>query len=138
MPEPASASERKLRDAMERLLAGTAAVTDGRLVKENLYREAGVSRATMNRAKSVLDEWARRVDGTQPRDREIEALNRLLTERGTQIKELRARVRELEAQLTIAATAVAELHAENQLLRNEDPTRNVTAMKSRPAAARRN
>lgn len=137
MSEPASASERKLRDAMERLLAGTAVVTDGRLVKENLYREAGVSRATMNRAKSVLDEWARRVDGTQPRDREIEALNRSLTERGTQIKELRARVRELEAQLTIAATAVAELHVENQLLRNEDPTRNVTVMKSRPATARR-
>lgn len=136
MSEPASASERKLRDAMERLLAGTAVVTDGRLVKENLYREAGVSRATMNRAKSVLDEWARRVDGTQPRDREIEALNRSLTERGTQIKELRARVRELEAQLTIAATAVAELHVENQLLRNEDPTRNVTPMKQRPTAAR--
>lgn len=136
MSEPASASERKLRDAMERLLAGTAAVTDGRLVKENLYREAGVSRATMNRAKLVLDEWARRVDGTQPRDREIEALNRSLTERGTQIKELRARVRELEAQLTIAATAVAELHLQNQVLRDEDPTRNVTPMKRSPARRR--
>lgn len=46
-------------------------------------------------------------------------------------------MRELEAQLTIAATVVAELHVENQLLRNEDPTRNVTVMKSRPATARR-
>ena len=46
MPEPISTSERKLRDAMERLFAGTAVRTDGRLIKENLYREAGVSRAT--------------------------------------------------------------------------------------------
>ena len=71
MPEPMSASERNLRDAMNRLLTGTAERTDGRLIKENLYREAGVSRATMNRTKSVLDEWAMRVDGTQPRDREV-------------------------------------------------------------------
>lgn len=132
MPETVSASERKLREAMERLFAGTAVRTDGRLVKENLYREAGVSRATMNRAKSVLEEWTLRAGGTQPRDRELEALNRSLADRRTQIAGLRARIRELEAQLTIAATAVAELHVENQLLRGEDPTRNVTPMKRSP------
>lgn len=131
-----SASERRLSEAMDRLLAGTAERTDGRLIKENLYREAGVSRATMNRAKSVLDEWTRRVDGTQPRDREIESLNHSLSERATQIKDLRARVRELQDQLTIAATAIAELHAENQLLRGEDPTRNVTPMKRSPTGRR--
>lgn len=136
MSEPMSASERRLREAMDRLLAGTAERTDGRLIKENLYREAGVSRATMNRAKSVLDEWTRRVDGTQPRDREIESLNHSLSERATQIKDLRARVRELQDQLTIAATAIAELHAENQLLRGEDPTRNVTPMKRSPTGRR--
>lgn len=136
MSEPMSASERRLREAMDRLLAGTAERTDGRLIKENLYREAGVSRATMNRAKSVLDEWTRRVDGTQPRDREIESLHHSLSERATQIKDLRARVRELQDQLTIAATAIAELHAENQLLRGEDPTRNVTPMKRSPTGRR--
>lgn len=136
MSEPMSASERRLSEAMDRLLAGTAERTDGRLIKENLYREAGVSRATMNRAKSVLDEWTRRVDGTQPRDREIESLNHSLSERATQIKDLRARVRELQDQLTIAATAIAELHAENQLLRGEDPTRNVTPMKRSPTGRR--
>lgn len=129
MPDSASTSERKLREAMERLLAGTAVRTDGRLIKENLYREACVSRATMNRTKSVLEEWTLRVDGTQPRDREIEALTRSLSERGAQINDLRARIRELEAQLTIAATAVTELHVENQLLRGEDPTRNITPIK---------
>lgn len=136
MPDIAAATERKLRDAMERLLTGAAIRTDGRLIKENLYREAGVSRATMNRATAVMDEWARRVDGSQPRDREVESLKQSLAERAVQIKDLRLRIRDLEDQLTIAATAVSELHIENQLLRGEDPTRNVTPM--RPTSSARN
>ncbi len=114
---------------MERLLAGTAERTDGRLIKENLYREAGVSRATMNRARSVLDEWSLRADDARPRDKEVEDLKRKLTEQRVEARKLRARIRELESQLTIAATAVSELHVENQLLRGEDPTRNVTLMR---------
>lgn len=133
MPEKAS-SEERLRAAMERLLAGSPERTDGRLIKENLYREAGVSRATMNRAPAILEEWTRRVDGTQPRDKEIENLKRQLTERRAEIRQLRKRVKEFEAQLTIAATAVAELHVENQLLRSEDATRNVTPMRRQPNA----
>lgn len=127
-----SSSETKLRAAMERLLTGTAERTDGRLVKENLYREAGVSRATMNRTRSVLEEWSRRVDGAQPRDKEIEELKQQLTERRSEARVLRDRIQALEAQLTIATTAVAELHVENQLLRGEDTTRGVTPMRRRP------
>lgn len=122
-------SEAKLRAALERLLAGTAAHTDGRLIKENLYREAGVSRATMNRSGSVLEEWVRRVDGTQPRDKQVEALKRKLKEQRSESRRLRERIQELDAQLTIAATAVSELHVENQLLRGEDPTRNISPIR---------
>ncbi|WP_421076865.1 hypothetical protein [Microbacterium sp. IO18] len=135
MPDAMSASERRLREAMERLLAGAPLRTDGRLIKENLYREAEVSRATMNRATAVLEEWNRRVDGTQPRDKEIENLKRQLTERRSEIRQLRTRVKELEGQLTIAATAVAKLHVENELLRGEDQTRNVSPM--RPTSTNR-
>lgn len=124
-----SNSETKLRAAMERLLAGTAQRTDGRLIKENLYREAGVSRATMNRAGPVLEEWARRVDGQQPRDKEMEVLKYLLTEQRSEARRLRKRIQDLDSQLTIAATAVSELHVENQLLRGDDSTRGVTPMK---------
>lgn len=45
-------TEKKLRDAIQRLLAGRSKRTDGRLTKANLHIEAGVSRATMNRATS--------------------------------------------------------------------------------------
>lgn len=135
MPDlaPQPGSERMLRAAMERLLAGTAERTDGRILKENLYREAGVSRATMNRATTVLEDWSRRVDGTQPRDQEIEALRRSLTEQRAETRRLRRRIQELEAQLTIAATATAELHVENQLLRDDDRTRGVTPIR-RPSS----
>lgn len=135
MPDPAQqpGSEHKLRAAMERLLAGTPERTDGRLLKENLYREAGVSRATMNRASTILEEWSRRVDGTQPRDQEIEALRRVLSKQRAETRRLRERIQEVEAQLTIAATATAELHVENQLLRGEDRTRGVTPMR-RPSS----
>jgi hypothetical protein len=133
MSEITPATERKLRDAMERLLTGTAVRTDGRIIKENLYREADVSRATMNRATTLMDEWSQRVDGTQPRD---ESLRGALVDQAMQIKQLRQRVRELETQLTIAATSVAELHVANQLLREEDPTRNVTAMTRAPSKPR--
>lgn len=122
-------SEIKLRAAMERLLSGTAERTDGRLIKENLYREAGVSRATMNRTHPVLEEWSRRVDGTQPRDQALETLRRDLSEQRAEVRRLRERIQGLEEQLTIAATATAELHVENQLLRGEDRTRGVMPMR---------
>ena len=84
----------------------------------------------MNRNPAVLEEWSRRVDGTHPRDKEIEDLKRHLTERRSEIRQLRTRVKQLEDQLTVAATAVAELHVENGLLRGQDPTRNVSPIRT--------
>lgn len=111
--------------------------TDGRLIKENLYREAGVSRASMNRALAILEEWTHRVGGTQPRDKEIEALKRQLTERRAEIRQLHWRIKELEAQLTIAATAVTELHVENGLLRGDDATGIISPFRRSSGRARR-
>jgi hypothetical protein len=45
---------KRLRDAMDRLLAGRPQRTDGRLIKDNLWKEASLSRATMNRAVCLL------------------------------------------------------------------------------------
>lgn len=138
-PTVSPASEKKLREAMERLLSGTQQRTDGRLIKENLYKEAGVSRATMNRAVSLLAEWETKSARTQPRDRIIEQLNTAGREHKGTIKTLRQRIRELEDQLTAAATTIGELHVENQILRGKDPTRNVSPLRqnvSRPAGRR--
>jgi len=74
------ATEKKLRDAMERLLTGKSKRTDGRLTKANLHVEAGVSRATMNRATAVLADWDA-ATGTQsaPRDAELVELRATVT-----------------------------------------------------------
>lgn len=86
----------------------------------------------MNRASAVLEEWSRQVDGTQPRDKEVQDLKAALTYARAGSRELRERTRELESQLTIAATTIAELHVENQLLRGQDSTRGVTPIRKRP------
>lgn len=110
-------SEAKLRHAMERLLSGTPERTDGRLIKENLYREANVSRATMNRYPAVLAEWESRVDAPTPRDREKQSLQASLADKQATVCELRAKTSWLEAQLAQAATVIAELTLENEVLR---------------------
>lgn len=54
MKPVSAATEQALREAMERLLDGRPRVADGRLTVMNLAIEAGVSRATANRAFEVL------------------------------------------------------------------------------------
>lgn len=77
-----------LRAAMQRLFAGKPQRTDGRLTKQNLWQEAGVSRATMNRAHTILEEWDLHVaehgsatPGEARRDEEIAELKRKLAEK---------------------------------------------------------
>ena len=87
MTQPVSQkTEDALRVAMKRLLDGTSVHTDGRLTIANLAREAGVSRATANRATAVLAEF-----------RAAEARFRSVSVAG-----LKARIRELEAELRAA------------------------------------
>ena len=128
-------SEKKLREAMERLLSGTQQRTDGRLIKENLYKEAGVSRATMNRATSILAEWEAKSAGPQPRDRTVKQLQQSDAEHRDIIKALRLKVRTLEDQVTAAATTIGELHVENEILRGEDPTQNISPLRQNVSGA---
>ncbi|MFH9016368.1 hypothetical protein ACH4C6_33980 [Streptomyces sp. NPDC017943] len=112
-------SSAALRAAMARLFAGHPERTDGRLTKENLWREAQVSRATMNRAHSVLAEWdahitqhGKTTPGEARRDETITDLR----------KKLAAKTQEstrLTKQLQAAAIAIAALHHDNEALREE-------------------
>lgn len=108
-----------LRAAMQRLFAGRPQRTDGRLTKQNLWQEAGVSRATMNRAQAILAEWDEHLaqhgsatSGEARRDEEIRQLRRKLTEKTRECTTLQRR-------LDAAATAIAALHHDNTLLRQE-------------------
>lgn len=128
-----AASESKLRNAMARLLNGRAQRTDGRLTKDNLWKEASVSRATMNRAATLIAEWDRAVGGTpQPRNAQIEALRTDLAEARKTIGALRQRLRDAEQNVRAAVTANTELFVENQFLRGQDPTRNIAHINRSP------
>lgn len=123
-----AASERKLREAMRRLLDGKPTRTDGRLLKENLYKEAGVSRATMNRATTVLTEWAEAVSSPQPRNAELARTDAEITKLRQTVRELRSQVVDLQEQIVAAASVISTQHNQLMDLRDRIPTASVTPM----------
>ena len=95
---------------MERLLAGQPTRTDGRLTKANLHIEAGVSRATMNRAAAVMKDWDAAVKtDTTPRSRRVAELEGAVAQLKSTISRLRQTNTELERKNQAAATVIAEL-----------------------------
>jgi len=131
------ATEKKLRDAMQRLLAGQPKRTDGRLTKSNLHLEAGVSRATMNRANAVIADWNTAV-GTHaaPRDAQIIELNETTAKLKKTIATLRQRNTDLERKNQAAATVIAELHAQLSAARASVPRGTVTPLQGREVRRR--
>ncbi|MCW1825000.1 hypothetical protein OLG66_29205 [Mycobacterium senegalense] len=126
------ATEQKLRDAMERLLAGKPKRTDGRLTKANLHTEAGISRATMNRAAAVIADWDAAVDGhSAPRDSKIVELEETITKLRQTNAKLRGQNADLERRNKAAVTVIAELHAQVQACRGETPKGTVTPIRGR-------
>ncbi|MBB4966477.1 hypothetical protein [Saccharothrix violaceirubra] len=89
------------------------------MTKDNLWKEAGVSRATMNRARLVLAKWDARVaecGGLTPGEARK-------NDEGTKLREqLADKTRECTesyGKLDVAATAIAALHHDNVLPRQE-------------------
>lgn len=123
-----------LRAAMTRLFEGRPLRTDGRLTKENLYKEAQVSRATMNRAHAILAEWdahlathGKATRGEAKRDAVIADLKKRLAKK-TQDCTL------LERKLKAAHTAIAALYHDNEALRQQldkDTATTVTPIRPR-------
>jgi hypothetical protein len=118
-PTTSSRTDTALRQAMERLLAGKSLHTDGRLIKDNLWKEAKVSRATMNRAPQIIAEWnahvAERGGLTTEQARhagEVAELRRKLADKTKDANQLRR-------QLDAAATVIAALHHDNIALREQ-------------------
>ncbi|MEV3858404.1 hypothetical protein AB0J38_29320 [Streptomyces sp. NPDC050095] len=109
-------TEQALRQAMERLLTSNPQHTDGKLTKNNLCREAQVSRATMNRATELLAEWDERVGASpaglreQQRDAELAKLR-------SKLRKSRQECRDLRDHVDAAATVIMTLLAENASLR---------------------
>jgi|SRR5216683_3577535 len=107
-------SEAALRAAMARLLDGRPERTDGALTISNLAREAGVSRATANRAVDLLAEFRaaearhRRSSPQALKDRVRSLEAELRAVRGAEMAELRALTRTLAQHIQVLTLQVAE------------------------------
>lgn len=102
-------SQRRLQEAMNRLMEGKARNCAGKLTKTNLAREADVSQATLYRAKNILAEWTQRVSESTPRNAQVTRLESELTESRKRIRDLERQNTHLRRQVTFAATVIAEL-----------------------------
>jgi len=130
-------TEKKLRDAMQRLLTGKAKRTDGRLIKTNLHIEAGVSRATMNRATAVIADWKAAV-GTEsaPRDTQLVASQKTVSKLKNSVAKLREENTALKRKNQAAVTIIAELNAQLRSASGQEPTGTVTPLKNRHTRSR--
>lgn len=126
-PKTSPRAEQALREAMERLFTGRPTRTDGKLTKNNLWREAGVSRATMNRATAVLAEWNVKVNTSPASIRDQKQADEITSLR-RQLKEKRQERQHLQDQVDAAATVIAILLAENAALRAQAINRSATVV----------
>jgi hypothetical protein len=107
-------SEAALRAAMARLLDARPERTDGALTVSNLAREAGVGRATANRAVDLLAEFRaaearhRRSSPQALKDRVRSLKAELRAVRGAELAELRALTRTLAQHIQVLTLQVAE------------------------------
>jgi hypothetical protein len=112
---------------MERLLGGKATRTDGRLAKANLHVEAGVSRATMNRATAVMAEWdAAVITDTKARDPRLVEVENTISELKHRLAKVRQTNTELERKNRAAVTVIAELNVQLLAARGAEPTGTIT------------
>lgn len=114
-------TEQRLRAAMDRLCNGTSQCTNGQLTVSNLAKEAGVGRATANRAEAVLVEFHNHTIALQERPEKLPGLrdqNRELERRLAQVTtEKNQFIADLQATVTLLAQQIQALTLENERLR---------------------
>jgi uncharacterized coiled-coil DUF342 family protein len=106
---------------MDRLCNGTSQRTNGQFTVSNLAKEAGVSRATANRAEAVLVEFHNRMIAFQETPEKLPGLrdqNRELERRLAQVTaEKNQIIAGLQATVTLLAQQIQALTLENERLR---------------------
>lgn len=112
-------TERKLREAMARLLAGQPRNSDGALTKENLAREAGVSHATVHRAETVLADWDAKVATPVLRTPTEVRRDETIADLKKRLREATSLAGDLQGKLDALATVTANLYHENLALKEQ-------------------
>jgi hypothetical protein len=135
-------TNQRLNQALTRLLAGQATLTDGQLNVTNLCREAGVGRDSYYRSPPTFKETFETARANQAGQRpELAALRqqtaeikrehqRMTRERNDTLRAVQETVQIYANQIQALALANAELHEDNRRLRQqlEDREPNVTRL----------
>jgi DeoR/GlpR family transcriptional regulator of sugar metabolism len=106
---PTDSTERKLRAALERLVAGHPIRTDGKLTVTGLAREADVSRATAHRYRDVLADLAAAASRPPVTSSRAGGPDISLAERNEQLARENALLRAEKEALANAVYALTEL-----------------------------
>lgn len=113
----------KLEAAMKRLLNGNPIHANRQLIKENLYKEAQVSRATMNRHKEILRRFdtaiALKHDADVKSPSRVASIERQAAELSSALSKTRRSLEEAQARVRASATVISVLHAENSVLKEQ-------------------
>lgn len=131
-------SERLLRAAMARILAGTPIRSNGSHTVSALAAEAGVSRRTAARATGVLRDFRDATEvlakpATLAGPEDVAPIRKALAEAQAKLVARNAEVRQLRSGLATLACRVALLSEENAHLRGDRASSRVVALPSRPA-----
>jgi len=112
----------QIRDAMDRLIAGTALHSDGKLTIKSLAEEAQIKRWVLtHRYTDLQDEFRARIaDTTGNQPPALRKLHDAHLEATEKIRELRAEVAELKATLRQFERVVQVLALENHQLKNPE------------------
>jgi uncharacterized coiled-coil DUF342 family protein len=113
-------TEDQLRIAMDRLCNGTSQRTNGQLTVSNLAKEAGVSRATANRAEAVLADFHNRIIALQEMPEKLPGLRDQKRELERRIAQMTTEKNQviayLQATVTLLAQQIQALTLENERL----------------------
>ncbi|MFF1839470.1 hypothetical protein ACFVXE_35665 [Streptomyces sp. NPDC058231] len=115
---PGPTAEKALREAKEQLFTGRPIHTDGKLTKQNLWQEAGVSQATMNRTTAVPVDWDTHVSQSSATKHD-QSQAAEITRLRHQLRDNRHERQQLQNEADTAATVITALLAENTALREQ-------------------
>lgn len=127
----------QIRDAMDRLIAGTALHSDGKLTIKSLAEEAQVKRWVLtHRHTDLQDEFrARLADTTGNQPPALRKLHDAHAEATEKIQELRAEVAGLKATLRQYERVVQVLALENHQLKNPEARGRPAGLSAIPSTA---
>jgi hypothetical protein len=113
-------TDQKLISGLRKLLDGKPSLSDGRLTKLNVAKEAGLSLSTANRSHALKLAWSEQVDSSARKNPSIAAMEAKVATSHQKQRALQSKCRTLENQLKTAHMVIAQMYLLNVELSGTD------------------